>query len=151
VTAFLSTERLVLRPFTRTETDIGHLLALHNDPEVMRYINGGKSIGRQEVETRVIPAFLHDYPCTGTRASWGAGYATEGSTALLRKGFTELGTQRVTANTMAVNLGSRRVMEKSGLSFLRAFTGDWPEQIEGDEYGEVEYELTRAAWLASGA
>ncbi|GGM05582.1 hypothetical protein GCM10010129_56470 [Streptomyces fumigatiscleroticus] len=41
---------------------------------------------------------------------------------------------------------SRRVMEKSGLSFVRNFTGDWPEAIEGSEHGEVEYELTRTEW-----
>ncbi|GAA0823576.1 GNAT family N-acetyltransferase [Streptosporangium amethystogenes subsp. fukuiense] len=80
------------------------------------------------------------------RAAWGSGYATEGSRALIRKGFTDLGVERVTANTMAVNTGSRRVMEKAGLSFVRSFTGDWPEAIEGSEHGEVEYELTRTEW-----
>lgn len=65
---------------------------------------------------------------------------------MIRKGFTDLGVERVTANTMAVNVGSRRVMEKAGLTFLRSFTGDWPEVIEGSEHGEVEYELTRTAW-----
>ncbi|MGO4431235.1 GNAT family N-acetyltransferase, partial [Streptomyces sp. MCAF7] len=32
------------------------------------------------------------------------------------------------------------------LSFLRNFTGDWSDAIEGSEHGEVEYELTRAEW-----
>lgn len=81
------------------------------------------------------------------RAAWGRGYATEGARALVDKGFTDLGAQRVTANTMAVNTGSRRVMEKTGLTFLRAYTEDWPEAIEGSEHGEVEYELTREAWM----
>ncbi|MGR7002078.1 GNAT family N-acetyltransferase [Yinghuangia aomiensis] len=72
-----------------------------------------------------------------------------GIRALIRKGFTDLGVERVTANTMAVNAGSRRVMEKAGLSFLRAFTGDWPAAIPGSEHGEVEYELTRTAWQGS--
>jgi RimJ/RimL family protein N-acetyltransferase len=49
------------------------------------------------------------------REVWGQGYATEGSVALIRKGFTELGVERVYAETLAVNLGSRRVMEKAGL------------------------------------
>src|SRR4051794_1230306 len=48
------------------------------------------------------------------RPAWGKGYATEGSRALVRKGFTESGVERVVAETMAVNLGSRRVMEKAG-------------------------------------
>ncbi|MER5312062.1 GNAT family N-acetyltransferase [Streptomyces sp. NPDC002773] len=180
--AFLETERLVLRPFTHADAD--HLLALDNDPHVMRFINGGKPTSREAIETRTLPRLLHDYPCLGThgywateekatgtflgwfefrplddhsaavvelgyrlnQAAWGKGYATEGSLALINKGFTDLGVERVTANTMAVNIGSRRVMEKSGLRFLRHFTGDWPEAIEGSEHGEVEYELTRADW-----
>ncbi|MET7735145.1 GNAT family N-acetyltransferase [Streptomyces sp. NPDC005402] len=80
------------------------------------------------------------------RAAWGRGYATEGSRALVDKGFTDLGVERVTATTMTVNQRSRRVMEKSGLTFLRTFHGDWPEPVEGSEQGEVEYELTRADW-----
>ncbi|MEU2834379.1 GNAT family N-acetyltransferase [Streptomyces lavendulae] len=179
---FLETDRLVLRAFTTADTD--HLLALDNDPEVMRFINGGRPTSREAIETRTLPRLLHDHPCWETRgywatlekatgaflgwfefrpleehspavvelgyrlnlAAWGHGYATEGSRALIRKGFTELEVERVTANTMAVNSRSRRVMEKSGLSFLRHFTGDWPEAIGGSEHGEVEYELTREMW-----
>ncbi|SCK06428.1 Protein N-acetyltransferase, RimJ/RimL family [Streptomyces sp. WMMB 714] len=180
--AFLETERLVLRPFTAA--DAGNLLALHSDPDVMRYINGGRPADREGIRERTLPGLMREYPCIGgrgywaaqekdthvflgwfefrpldahdasvvelgyrlNRSAWGRGYATEGSRALIRKGFEELGVVRVTANTMAVNAGSRRVMEKSGLSFLRSFTGDWPEAIEGSEHGEVEYVLTRAEW-----
>src|SRR6478735_8862228 len=48
------------------------------------------------------------------RAAWGQGYATEGARALIRKGFTELGVQRVIANTYEYNSASRRVMENVG-------------------------------------
>ena len=51
----------------------------------------------------------------------GQGYATEASRALVHKGFTELGVPRVTANTLADNAASRRVMEKAGLTFEKAF------------------------------
>ncbi|GGQ68374.1 GNAT family N-acetyltransferase [Couchioplanes azureus] len=179
---FLETGRLSLRPFTGADAD--HLVALDNDPEVMRFINGGKPTGRETVQTTTLPRLLQVYPCLGTRgywaaeekstgiflgwfefrpvnehsaavvelgyrlnkAAWGRGFATEGSRALIDKGFTDLGVERVTANTMAVNTGSRRVMEKAGLRFRRNFTGDWPEAIEGSEHGEVEYELTRVEW-----
>ncbi|MER7771790.1 GNAT family N-acetyltransferase [Kitasatospora sp. NPDC096140] len=181
---FLETERLVLRPFADTETDVDGLFALDSDPDVMRFINGGKPTTREAIQTRTLPRLLHDYPAFGTRgfwaaddratgaflgwfelrplddqspfvvelgyrlnkAAWGKGYATEGSRALIDKGFTDLRVERVTANTMAVNTGSRRVMEKSGLSFLRNFTGDWPDAIPGSEHGEVEYDLVRADW-----
>ncbi len=80
------------------------------------------------------------------RSAWGKGYATEGSRALIRKGFTELGVRRVVAETMAVNAASRRVMEKAGLRYVRTFHQEWPDRIEGDEHGDVEYALTKADW-----
>ncbi|MGW7355112.1 GNAT family N-acetyltransferase [Streptomyces sp. NPDC054802] len=179
---FLRTERMALRPFTADDTD--RLAELDSDPEVMRYINGGRPTPRDTVRTVQLPRLLHRHPCTGThgfwaaetrdaqtflgwfelrplddgspavvelgyrlrRAAWGHGYATEGSRALIRKGFTELGAERVTANTMAVNAGSRRVMEKSGLAYVRTSFGDWPETIPGSEHGEVEYALTKKEW-----
>jgi RimJ/RimL family protein N-acetyltransferase len=82
------------------------------------------------------------------RAGWGQGYATEGSLALIRKGFTELGVTRVFAHTMTVNAGSRRVLEKCGLVLTRTFRSDAVPAIDGAEQGEVEYALTRADWLA---
>ena len=83
------------------------------------------------------------------RSAWGMGYATEGSRALIRKGFTELSVDRVFAETMAVNIASRRVMEKAGLSYIRTFHADWPDKIPGDEHGDVEYALTRTEWATS--
>jgi RimJ/RimL family protein N-acetyltransferase len=80
------------------------------------------------------------------KSAWGKGYATEGSRALIRKGFTEFGVQRVVAEAMAVNLASRRVMEKAGLTLVRTFHQPWPYQIEGDELGDVEYALSKARW-----
>lgn len=85
------------------------------------------------------------------RPAWGRGYATEGARALLRRGFTELGVERVVAWTMAVNRGSRRVLEKSGLSYVRTFHEDHPEAIPGSEHGEVEYALTAERWRAREA
>ena len=80
------------------------------------------------------------------QAAWGKGYATEGSRALIRKGFTELGVQRVWAETMAVHVASRRVMEKAGLRLVRTFHQAWPDRIPGDEHGDVEYALLRSDW-----
>jgi RimJ/RimL family protein N-acetyltransferase len=80
------------------------------------------------------------------RSAWGKGYATEGSRALIDKGFAELGVRRVVAFTMTVNVGSRRVMEKAGLRLVRTFHQPWPDHIEGDEEGDVEYALLRSEW-----
>src|ERR1700680_1778313 len=55
------------------------------------------------------------------RAVWGQGYATEGVRALIRKGFNELGVQRVISPAYQDNLASRRVMEKGGLMLVRTY------------------------------
>ena len=90
------------------------------------------------------------------RAVWGQGYATEVVRALIRKGFTELGVQRVFATTYQDNLASRRVMEKAGLRLVRTyrlaledlqaigtFDVSSEELWDGDD---VEYELLKADW-----
>ena len=179
---FLETERLVLRRFT--EADVDNLVELDSDPDVMRFITGGRPTPREEIENDVLPSFLAYYqrfegygfwaavekptgeflgwfhlrpprgrgpeePELGYRlrkSAWGKGYATEGSRALIRKAFTELGAERVYAETMVVNAASRRVMEKAGLRLVRTFHQPWPDRIEGDEHGDVEYALLRSEW-----
>ena len=184
---FLETERLLLRRFT--EADVPDLVELDGDPEVMRFINGGRATPREEVENELLPAFLAHYdryagygfwaaiekstrqflgwfhlrPEEGAapgevelgyrlrRCAWGKGYATEGSRALIDKGFGELGVERVVASTMVVNVASRRVMEKAGLRFVRVFHQPWPDYIEGEEEGDVEYALLRSEWAQERA
>jgi RimJ/RimL family protein N-acetyltransferase len=82
-------------------------------------------------------------------SGWGKGLATEGARALIAKGFGEMGLNRIWGQTMAVNLGSRRVMEKAGLTYVRTFHLAWDDPLEGVEHGEVEYALTRAEWLGT--
>ncbi|MFD8143992.1 GNAT family N-acetyltransferase [Streptomyces sp. NPDC059708] len=192
---FLNTDRLVLRAFRIADAE--RLFALHDDPEVMRFVDGTRHIGRWEIHTRTLPQFLYpfdhweqqgywaahdrvtsgflgwfefrpvdeDVPavarlgCRLHRAAWGQGYATEGARALIDRGFTGLGVERVTASTPAVHAAARRVLEKAGLSVVRHGTGDRPEAVErsgrggggggvegGEGDGDVEYELTRAGW-----
>lgn len=92
-----------------------------------------------------------DEPELGYRlvsSSWGKGYATEGSRALIDRGFSSGRVSRVVAETMAVNVASRRVMEKAGMTLTRTFHAEWPVPIPGDEEGEVEYAITLAQWSA---
>ena len=79
---------------------------------------------------------------------WGRGLATEGARALVRLAFEEFGTERVFAETMTVNAGSRRVLEKAGLRHVRTFDPGYAEVIPGSEHGEVEYALDRAVYRA---
>jgi RimJ/RimL family protein N-acetyltransferase len=85
------------------------------------------------------------------RPAWNLGYATEGSRALINRGFTELGVERVFAHTMTLNAGSRHVLEKCGLTLVGTIPYDGPFDIEGAELGQVEYALTKAEWEAGGA
>ncbi|MFF5897096.1 GNAT family N-acetyltransferase [Streptomyces argenteolus] len=81
------------------------------------------------------------------QAAWGRGYATEVSQALLAKGFTELGMRMVWAETMIVNLPSRNVMEKLGMTLAESIpTPDDMMKVEGSEHGGVRYEITKEQW-----
>ncbi len=179
---FLETDRLMLRQLTGDDVD--NLYALHNDPDVMQFLNGGTPTPRAVIAQEVLPRFLSYYergnaygfwaviekhtgdflgwfhfrPPEGHdaddvelgyrlhKAAWGKGYGTEGSRALIRKGFAELGVRRVFAGTMAVNVRSRRVMEKAGLMLVRTYHEEWDDPLPGAEHGEVEYALERAEW-----
>ncbi|MFC7340533.1 GNAT family N-acetyltransferase [Saccharopolyspora griseoalba] len=183
---FLETPRLVLREFSADDVPEVHRLGA--DPEVMRYLTGGRAVTWDEAvaKTREYVAGYerfggHGYWAATERGSgrflgtfkfhpepvdepgnfelgyrlhrwtWGAGYATEGAIALLRKGFAECGVERAWAQTMAVNRGSRRVMEKAGLRYVRTFFQERPQgPIPGHEHGDVEYAVTRRQWLAEG-
>jgi len=156
---------------------VDHLFTLHNDPDVMRFLNGGTPTPHAEIAREYDARFAGDgywaaiEKSTGEflgwfsfhspderdpddfelgyrlhSAGWGKGYATEGSRALIRKGFTELGVRRVWAQTMAANTGSRRVMEKAGLAYVRTFHEEFDDPLPGTEHGEVEYALTKAEW-----
>jgi RimJ/RimL family protein N-acetyltransferase len=132
-------------------------------PHFLALQNGGSGYGFWAAEERDGGEFLgwfHLRPHAGAapdepelgyrlrRSAWGQGYATEGSRALVDLAFAELGATRVYAETMVVNVASRRVMEKAGLHLVRSFHADWPVRIPGDEEGDVEYAITRAEWLA---
>jgi [ribosomal protein S5]-alanine N-acetyltransferase len=53
---------------------------------------------------------------TVAQAAWGRGYATEVGRALVEHAFTTLGVPRVVAQVEPANAGSRRVLEKLGMT-----------------------------------
>ena len=80
------------------------------------------------------------------REEWGRGLASEGAAALVDWGFADAGYDRIVGCTMAVNRGSRRVMEKIGMKHFKTTFPDFAAPIPGTEEGEVWYELLRAEW-----
>lgn len=86
------------------------------------------------------------------RAAWGRGYATEVSSALLAKAFTDLDVRVVWGATMALNRASQNVMEKVGMAVTQTLAT--PEDmlaVEGAELGGYRYEITREQWERSVA
>jgi RimJ/RimL family protein N-acetyltransferase len=153
---FLETERLALRCFN--EGDAEELYNLDNDPDVMRFINGGIPTPRKVIQEKLLPVFLlYDsknpsfgfwavtekqtgnflgwvsFRPTGSnpaeitlgfrfrKAVWGRGFAAEAASALIHKGFSEMGVQRVIATTYQDNWRSQRVLEKLGMTLVRKF------------------------------
>ncbi|MFC0502978.1 GNAT family N-acetyltransferase [Micromonospora costi] len=82
------------------------------------------------------------------RRYWRQGLASEGARELIRHGFEDLGLERIFAETMTVNAGSRATMASVGLRYVRTFHLDFDDPLPGAEEGEVEYALTRREWLA---
>jgi RimJ/RimL family protein N-acetyltransferase len=71
-----------------------------------------------------------------------AGPGRRGGRALIRHAFVDIGLRRVYAETMAVNVASRAVMESLGLTYLRTVHRQWDDPLPGTEQGEVGYALT---------
>lgn len=139
-------------------------------PRFLRYYAAGDGFGFWAVIERARGDFLgwvHFRPPAAAnpgevelgyrlrQATWGRGYATEASRALIDRGFADFGVQRVVASTYQDNLGSRRVMEKVGMTLVRRFR---PTPAELAAHGidaamaahfpgdDVEYALERTDW-----
>jgi RimJ/RimL family protein N-acetyltransferase len=174
----LRTERLALRPVV--ETDLGLLIELNSDPEVMAFIRG-RAATPSETTSEWYDRLTHrSDPARGMgywlgfldeafvgwwsasffaacpeisgigyrlrRAGWGRGLATEGARAMVLQAFADPDVASVFASTRATNVGSRRVLEKVGMTH----TSTWMEAHEdanlGSEHRDVRYELTRTDW-----
>jgi len=72
----LETPRLVLRQFTGDDVD--NLVDLNSDPEVMRYLTGGKPMPREEIRDQIIPFHLSVYDRFDRLGTWAADSADGG-------------------------------------------------------------------------
>jgi RimJ/RimL family protein N-acetyltransferase len=66
----LTTPRLVLRQFT--EDDVDNLFRLNSDPEVMRYLSGGRPAPREDIRNQIIPFHLDVYGRLDRLGTWAA-------------------------------------------------------------------------------
>jgi RimJ/RimL family protein N-acetyltransferase len=72
----LETPRLILREFT--ENDVDNLFDLNSDPEVMRYLTGGKQTPREVIRDEIIPFHLGVYKRLDRLGTWAAESAGTG-------------------------------------------------------------------------
>lgn len=132
--------------------DFGHWAATRGDGEFIGWfgLRPVKAVGAAMVDwaDAPLPARTASLGYRLRRRAWGRGYATEGVRALVRRAFTELGVEEIVATTMTVNTRSRAVMEKAGLRYARTVHLNWPDPVDGNEHGDVEYRLRRDDWLA---
>ncbi|MFI6289182.1 GNAT family N-acetyltransferase [Streptomyces sp. NPDC051018] len=70
MTVLLTTARLTLRALD--EADLDQLFALENDPEVMRFLNGGRPTTRRAVRAESLPRLLRHHACIGRPGHWAA-------------------------------------------------------------------------------
>lgn len=147
----IETARLILRPFT--SDDLDEFALIGSDPEVMRFIGGGKPQSREQTAARLGGIIEHEKQhgfspwaaidkASGALAGfcglqylentaevevgyrfakrfWGMGFASEGAAASLRYGFEQLRLDRIVAVVQAENIASNRVLEKSGLRYMK--------------------------------
>ncbi len=153
------------RARTRDEVLVSHAerMALGDEVDGLGYWVAFEQAGGEFVGLMMLPpAHGPDQPADPAvaelgyrlhRRFWRRGLASEASRALLRHAFGTVGVRRVVAQTMAVNRGSRGVMEAVGMRYVRTFFPAWDDPLPGSDAGEVEYEMTREMWsvLAGGA
>lgn len=173
----MRTTRLVLEPMSWDHVD--DLYELDADPEVMRHLGPPRTPAevRAKMPERLSPGddalglgFWSGYeqgrfvgwwclslvgPDLGEigwrlhQHAWGRGLASEGAVALAEHGFTTVGLERIMAETLAVNLGSRGVMRRLGMTHESTEpipAGEPESALAGADQGMVRYELTREAW-----
>jgi RimJ/RimL family protein N-acetyltransferase len=70
IQSILETPQLILRQFT--ENDVDNLFELNSDPEVMRYLTGGRPTPRDEIRDQMIPFHLAVYDRLDRLGTWAA-------------------------------------------------------------------------------
>lgn len=108
----------------------------HLRPAVAEHPSGPDTEGQPELGYRL------------KRSAWGKGYATEGSLALLRKGFEEYRLPLIVATAMKANRGSWHVMEKIGMKWERDFK---ETRFPGKDRLAVKYVIRAEDYLRGGS
>lgn len=106
------------------ETDIvQRIVEYDEDPYgFLAAYEGGVFVGWFHLRPSVVDPKMLELGYRLKRMTWGRGIATEGSRAILRYAFEELGEAAVDACAVPANVASTRVMVKCGMKRVGAFT-----------------------------
>jgi ribosomal-protein-alanine N-acetyltransferase len=133
----LGTPRLALRDWY--EADRAPFAAMNADPVVMEFFPKALSATESDALIDVFQAEARPY--------WGRGYATEAATAAVQFAFSSLELDSIVSFTAAVNLRSRRVMERLGMSHNEANDFEHPIVARGHPLSHhVLYTLSGEEW-----
>ena len=158
-------------PFSKKQSyDIAEFIKLHMEtkgwgiwavsvPEIADFIG---FIGLYNVDPSTFPAPFAPAIAIGYRLAfnhWGKGYATEGAKAVLAYGFNSLKLKEIVAFTAKINIKSRRIMEKIGMTYDPKDDFDYPQlppnhppnyfTFSGDHplKRHVVYRIHRSNWM----
>lgn len=127
------------------EAGLGWWIGFHDDTFL-----GWWDLGRSDSDPADPPrAAAPEIGWRVRRDRWRQGFASDGALALLEHAFDTVGVDRVWAETMAVNAGSRGVMHRIGMRHVRTYHPHVDDPLPGADRGEVVYEVTREQWQAN--
>lgn len=117
-------------------TDFERAVVLKDRPDILIGGCGFTLENENNREWRIGYCYHSDY--------WGLGYGTEVCKSLLAFGFNECNAHRISAVCDAENIGSRRVLEKSGL----VREGWFKEKVWGlgSWHDELQYVMLASQW-----
>ena len=173
----ISSERLILRPFT--ERDVNDLYRYAADPNVGPHA-GWKPHESREESLEIIQMFLRDgnvwaieqkndhrvigslglhddkwrnYPDARmfgyvlASDCWGRGYMSEAVLRAMEHGFLDLSLRLLSVSHYTFNDRSRRVIEKCGFVYEGTLRQTF-QRYDGEVFDEAIYSITKDEWLA---
>ena len=85
------------------------------------------------------------------RSCWNQGFMTEAVQAVVSWGFNRLhALQRIRSGCLAANVGSWRVLEKSGFRLVSRQRTRFGAKFDHQELAVCHYEVSRSDWVATG-
>lgn len=106
----------------------------------------GQLIGNAGIRMKSASAHEGDIGGELDPQHWGQGYATEAARAIVQFGFDELHLHRISAHSVAENLGSARILEKLGMQLEGRLRDS--EQFKGRYWDTLHFAILDYEWLA---